>query len=58
LEIENTAASARIVRFVRRLVQATMTRTVDRSRRWSWIVDGTLIPTRDHQRAAKSKNYR
>ena len=27
-------------------------------RRWSWIVDGTLIPTRDHARAAKSKNYR
>ena len=29
-----------------------------RDRRWSWIVDGTLIPTRDHSRAAKSKNYR
>lgn len=27
-------------------------------RRWSWIVDGTLIPTRDHATAAKSKNYR
>src|SRR5882762_2589885 len=27
-------------------------------RRWSWIVDGTLIPTRDHSSAAKSKNYR
>ncbi|HEU0034522.1 MAG TPA: transposase family protein [Kofleriaceae bacterium] len=27
-------------------------------RRWSWIVDGTLIPTRDHRYAAKSKNYR
>ena len=27
-------------------------------RRWSWIVDGTLIPTRDHSTAAKSKNYR
>ena len=27
-------------------------------RRWSWVVDGTLIPTRDHARAAKSKNYR
>jgi hypothetical protein len=24
----------------------------------AWIVDGTLIPTRDHQRAGKSKNYR
>jgi hypothetical protein len=27
-------------------------------RRWSWVVDGTLIPTRDHSHAAKSKNYR
>lgn len=27
-------------------------------RRDAWVVDGTLIPTRDHRRAAKSKNYR
>jgi hypothetical protein len=27
-------------------------------RRESWVVDGTLIPTRDHAPAAKSKNYR
>jgi hypothetical protein len=27
-------------------------------RRESWIVDGTLVPTRDHSRAARSKNYR
>ena len=27
-------------------------------RRFTWIVDGTLVPTRDHQTAAKSKNYR
>jgi hypothetical protein len=27
-------------------------------RRRTWIVDGTLIPTRDHARAARSKNYR
>jgi hypothetical protein len=27
-------------------------------RRETWIVDGTLIPTRDHARAARSKNYR
>jgi hypothetical protein len=32
--------------------------TVDRDRRWSWIIDGTLVPTRDHTAAAKSKNYR
>jgi hypothetical protein len=29
-----------------------------RDRRETWIVDGTLIPTRDHARAARSKNYR
>jgi hypothetical protein len=27
-------------------------------RRDSWIVDGTLVPTRDHRGAARSKNYR
>ncbi|HEU0033497.1 MAG TPA: transposase family protein [Kofleriaceae bacterium] len=27
-------------------------------RRFAWIVDGTLIPTRDHRAAARSKNYR
>ncbi len=32
--------------------------TVDRDRRWSWVVDGTLAPTRDHAAAAKAKNYR
>ncbi len=32
--------------------------TVNRDRRWAWVVDGTLIPTRDHRCAAKSKNYR
>lgn len=29
-----------------------------RDRRRRWIVDGTLVPTRDHRYAAKSKNYR
>ncbi|MHB1823202.1 MAG: transposase [Acidimicrobiales bacterium] len=27
-------------------------------RRYLWIVDGTLIPTEDHKRSAKSKSYR
>jgi len=27
-------------------------------RRVAWVVDGTLIPTRDHACAAKAKNYR
>lgn len=29
-----------------------------RDRRESWVVDGTLVPTRDHRYAAKSKNHR
>jgi hypothetical protein len=32
--------------------------TVDIDRRRAWIVDGTLVPTRDHAAAARSKNYR
>ena len=32
--------------------------TTNLDRRWSWVVDGTLVPTRDHEAAAKSKNYR
>ncbi|AXV10305.1 Putative transposase for insertion sequence element IS112 (plasmid) [Euzebya pacifica] len=32
--------------------------TIDGDRRWSWTVDGTLIPTRDRTVAGKSKNYR
>jgi hypothetical protein len=27
-------------------------------RRELWVLDGTLVPTRDHRRAARSKNYR
>ena len=37
---------------------ALLSREASQDRRWSWIVDGTLIPTRDHACAAKSKNYR
>jgi hypothetical protein len=29
-----------------------------RDRRDSWVLDGTLIPTRDHSSAGRSKNYR
>jgi hypothetical protein len=39
-------------------VAALLVRTVDLDLRWSWVVDGTLVPTRDHACAAKSKNYR
>lgn len=37
---------------------AALTATGKPDRRWSWIVDGTLIPTRDHTYARRSKNYR
>ena len=39
-------------------VLASLVGPPPRDRRVSWVVDGTLIPTRDHARAAKSKNYR
>ncbi len=37
---------------------ATLLASTPSDRRVSWVVDGTLIPTRDHTRATKSKNYR
>lgn len=37
---------------------ALLPRTMTTDRRYTWIVDGTLVPTRDHSAAAKSKNYR
>jgi hypothetical protein len=37
---------------------AALVGAAPRDRRASWVVDGTLIPTRDHRRAACSKNYR
>lgn len=40
------------------LAQLATTPRVRHDRRESWIVDGTLIPTRDHACAARSKNYR
>jgi DDE superfamily endonuclease len=37
---------------------AVLATTGFHDRRRSWVVDGTLIPTRDHTRAARSKNDR
>jgi hypothetical protein len=48
----------RIVSTVTRELAALAASHPPHDRRESWVVDGTLIPTRDHQRAAKSKNYR
>lgn len=48
----------RILADVTRRLAALLHSTVDRDLRWSWVVDGTLVPTRDHSAAAKSNNYR
>jgi hypothetical protein len=48
----------RIVADLTRRLAALLPETVVADRRWSWIVDGTLVPTRDHAGAAKAKNYR
>ena len=32
---------------------ALLSYTAATDRRWSWILDGTLVPTRDHSTAAK-----
>ena len=46
----------RIVASITPRLAAVMSALHDR--RFAWVLDGTLIPTRDHRRAAKSKNYR
>jgi hypothetical protein len=48
----------RIVSTMTPQIAALAASTAPRDRRDSWVVDGTLIPTRDHRRAARSKNYR
>lgn len=55
-EISKSTAHRIVARGVAQL--ATGTTTAWRDRRESWVVDGTLVPTRDHCYAAKSKNYR
>ena len=66
LTIRELAATFAISRSTAHRIVATMTPRIAalaeaeprRDRRDSWVVDGTLIPTRDHSRAARSKNYR
>lgn len=66
LTIRELAASFAISRSAAHRILATMTPQLAallrkpclRDRRESWVVDGTLVPTRDHRRAARSKNYR
>lgn len=50
------AMTPRLAAMTPRLAAAPAAAACDR--RFSWVVDGTLVPTRDHTRAARSKNYR
>lgn len=52
------SAAQRIVSTVTARLAALVDLDRPRDRRESWVVDGTLIPTRDHARAARSKNHR
>ena len=52
------SSAHRIVSTMMPQIAALSASTAPRDRRDSWVVDGTLIPTRDHRRAARSKNYR
>jgi hypothetical protein len=66
LTIRELAASFAISKSSVHRIVSTMTprlaalaaQNLPKDRRESWVVDGTLIPTRDHRRAARSKNYR
>lgn len=55
--ISSTQAHRIVTDVVRRLAALLIT-SRDLDRRYEWIVDGTLVPTRDHRVAAKAKNYR
>jgi len=65
LTVRELAALARISKSTAHRTIATMKRRLAacttsplHDHRFSWGLDGTLVPTRDHRRAAKSKNYR
>lgn len=55
--ISKSSAHRIVASLVPRLA-ALLEETRPHDRRESWVVDGTLIPTRDHAAAARSKNYR
>ena len=56
--ISKSQAHRILADITRRLAAGMNAAVTRRDRRWSWIVDGTLVPTRDHKAAARSKNYR
>lgn len=54
--ISKSQAHRVVASLVSKLSAIFPTATIDR--RWACVVDGSLVPTRDHTAAAKSKNYR
>jgi len=55
--VSKSSAHRILAKLVSRLAALAIRDNI-RDRRASWVVDGTLIPTRDHTCAARSKNYR
>jgi hypothetical protein len=56
--ISKSAAHRIVATMTPRLAAIARPSQPSMDRRWSWVVDGTLVPTRDHAYAARSKNYR
>lgn len=54
----STSQTHRIIDRHTRLLATLLPLTVNLDRRWSWTLDGSLVPTRDHTAAARSKNRR
>ena len=56
--ISSAQAHRVVTDIVTRVAALAALTQVPLDRRHSWVVDGTLVPTRDHRVAAKAKNYR
>lgn len=56
--ISRAQAQRIVTDIVRRIAALVAWLRGELDRRYSWVLDGTLVPTRDHRAAAKSKNYR
>lgn len=56
--ISRAQAHRIVTDIVQRIAALVASTPSARDRRHSWVVDGTLVPTRDHSIAAKAKNYR
>jgi hypothetical protein len=54
--ISPTQAHRIVADIVRRLAVLGIAAPRDLDRRHAWVVDGTLVPTRDHRAAAEAKN--